>query len=65
MIIDNSGEKLKSHSYKRISASTIKCTKCGFEAVCWRQEELKPTVFENLYLDILSCDEVVIKDIIE
>ena len=67
--IDNLGEKLASHKWVNTSVYDkfndkinyiCKCSKCGFAAY-----GEPPTVFNNLYVDILSCDEMTIKDIIE
>jgi predicted nucleic-acid-binding Zn-ribbon protein len=64
MKIDNAGAKLASHVFERQSEQFAhKCKKCGF--VAFSYGESPPTVFANLYKEILSCDEAMIKDIIE
>jgi len=66
MSINNLGEKLNSHDFEKISTYRFKCKKCGFEAFGDLFIHMKkPTLFYNLYVEILSCDEMMIKDIIE
>lgn len=60
-------ERLNSHTWE--SSSTMfgkhvyKCSKCGFSA--FGTAYTKPTVLMNSYTDLLSCEEMSVKEILE
>lgn len=60
-------ERLNSHTWESSSYMFRKhvytCSKCGFSA--FGTMHTKPTVLMNSYADILSCEEMSVKEILE